>query len=127
MTRYSVQSRRKEWERRRIIFDPIDTFLQSQYCYLMITDADVKKLKAVFATKDDAKAQHDAVIIKLNVLEKHIASVDQGLETLNESLIPILGNLHEWTDEIHNAVVRERLLKRVKRLEKHLGLPTLVD
>lgn len=83
--------------------------------------------KSLFQTKDEARVQHDAVIIKLNALEKHIEAVDKGLETLNESLIPILGNIHEWTDEIHNEVVRERLLKRVKRLEKHLGLPSLAD
>lgn len=116
----------------------VDCNQRSLYSNIMITDDDTKKLlsafKKVFATKDDAKTQHDAVIIKLNALEKRIDSVDknvgsvaQELSKLTESLVPILGNLHEWTDEIHNAVVRERLLKRVKRLEKHLGLPTLVD
>lgn len=111
----------------RIASSAVDTTHFTQYGISMITDADIKKLKAVFATKADAQAQHDVVITKLNMLEKHIEAVDKGLETLNESLVPILGNIHEWTDEIHNEVVKERLLKRVKRLEKHLGLPALAD
>ncbi len=96
----------------------------------MLTKIDIKQLltafKEVFQTKDEAQMRHDAVIIKLNTIEKRVSNVEHDVTSFNEAMVPILGNLHEWTDEIHNEVVREKLLKRVKRLERHLGVPTLV-
>lgn len=62
----------------------------------MITDADIKKLKAVFATKDD-----------LVVMEKRLKKdiVKDVVDYLQNTILPIL-NEHE---------------KRLDRLEKHVG------
>lgn len=92
----------------------------------MITDADIEKLKKVFSTKDDAQVKHDQVILKLNAIEKRVSSVETDVKSLNEFIVPAIGNILQWSDEIHAKVVREKLLKRVKRVEKHLDLPSVV-
>jgi len=67
----------------------------------MITDADIKKLKAVFTTKDD-------LITMEKRLKKEI--VGSVVDYLQENILPIL-NEHE---------------KRLDRLEKHVGgFPTI--
>ena len=86
----------------------------------MITDADIKKLKAVFATKDDLMSikndissmensfnQKFATKNDLVSMEKRLRKdiVDDMTYYLQEHVIPIL-NEHE---------------KRLDRLEKHVG------
>ena len=69
----------------------------------MITDDDVKKLSKVFATKDDLKGlakQKDLIETKQTVLQ-----VKQQLNELSEYVVPALGNIFRWTDDIHRAVV----------------------
>ena len=62
----------------------------------MITDADIKKLTAVFATKDDLVAMEKR-------LKREI--VKEVVDYLQNNIIPIL-NEHE---------------RRLDRLEKHVG------
>ncbi len=62
----------------------------------MITDADIKKLKAVFATKDDLGAMEKR-------LKKEI--VNNIADYMQDNVIPLL-NQHE---------------NRLDRLEKHVG------
>ncbi len=71
----------------------------------MITDADIKKLKTVFATKDDLKqfATKDDLAATEKRLEKKI--IDGVAEYMQDNIIPLL-NQHE---------------KRLDRLEKHMG------
>ena len=90
----------------------------------MITDDDVKKLKKAFkgtfatkadlkamearqdkkfATKDDLKAlakQKDLLSVK-----KDLADVKNKLTELSNYVIPALGNIFRWTDDIHRAVL----------------------
>ena len=94
----------------------------------MITDADIKKLQAVFATKEDLKAMEsrfndkfatkedlkafktkiiDEIDIKLRTMETRLRKniVKDVADMLQDSVIKILGE-HE---------------QRLDRLEKHIG------
>lgn len=96
----------------------------------MITDADVKKLSKVFATKDDVKAiiddalvpvkkdissiksdvstlKTDVSTIKIDVvhLKTEVGSVKEKLDELTAFVVPAIGNILEWTDDIHRAIV----------------------
>ena|SRR3989344_1155953 len=120
------------------------------YSRVMLTKNDINQLlvafKKVFLTKDDAKGfltkddakhifqtkidtqgQHDAVILKLTSIEKRVSSIEEDVQDIHDAVVPALGNLHQWTDEIHRDIVREKLPARVKRIEKHLSLPPLAD
>lgn len=66
----------------------------------MITDADIKKMKEVFATKDDLKP-----------MQKSLKKIEKKLDTTVRFFDASVVN-HE---------------KRIKRLEKHLDLPLLTD
>ncbi len=69
----------------------------------MITDADIKKLKAVFATKDDIMSLRRDMVSMEKRLKKEI--VGAVVDYLQENIIPIL-NEHD---------------KRLDRLEKRVG------
>jgi hypothetical protein len=65
----------------------------------MITDADIKKMKKVFATKDDLK--------KL-AKQKDLLEVKKKLQELSDYAVPALGNIFRWTDDIHTAVTGKK-------------------
>ncbi len=87
----------------------------------MITDDDVKKLKkafkGTFATKDDLKnlaKQDDLLAVKKDVarvetkvdtVKKDLLDVKDKLTELSDYVIPALGNIFRWTDDIHRAVL----------------------
>lgn len=96
-----------------------EVFLTKDDAKAFLTKDDAKSL---FQTKNTAQTNHNQIILKLNAIEKRARSLEGDVKGLHDFIVPALGNLHEWTDEIHNEVVREKLLKRVKRLEKHVGL-----
>ena len=60
----------------------------------MITDQDIKKMKKVFTTKDDLKPIH-----------KKMDLMDKKLDDLTEYVVPALGSIFKWTDDIHRAFV----------------------
>lgn len=65
----------------------------------MITDADIKKMKKVFATKDDLKdlaKQKD-----LLRLESKVDEIKQDVHDLTDAV----GTIFQWTDNIHRAIV----------------------
>jgi hypothetical protein len=74
----------------------VDKYIIPQYIEHMITDADIKKLKAVFATKND-------LIVMEKSLKREI--VESVVDYLQENILPIL-NEHD---------------KRLDRLEKRVG------
>lgn len=74
----------------------IDKTYFTRYIINMITDADIEKLKTIFATKEDLVAMGSK-------LKKEILT---GVADYLESRIIILLNAHE---------------KRIDRLEKHVG------
>jgi hypothetical protein len=87
----------------------------------MITDADIKKLKNsfkdTFATKDDLKelakqkdllrveSKVDKLELKVGLVEKRVLSVENKLDQLTEYVVPTLGGILKWTDDIHQAIV----------------------
>ncbi len=80
----------------------------------MITDADVKKLKDsfkdTFATKDDLKGvakQKDLVSLQKDVsaLKTDVKRVEKKMDEFSEYVIPALGNIFKWTDNIHKALI----------------------
>jgi len=110
----------------------------------MLTKKDVVTLKKVFATKQEAKKQHDVVLKKLGTMQGDIQSTKSDIkimqgdvktlqvdvktvkETLN-NLVEMTGEILSWTDDIHKEIVMEKLPQRVHRIEKHLGFPVLAD
>ena len=112
----------------------------------MITDKDIKKLKESFkdsfATKDDLKAmegrQNDKFATKddlkafatkddlkalakqkdLEIVKQDVASIRNSLEDLSEFSKSAIGNILDWTQEIHETIVKKNLPKRVTRIEK---------
>ncbi len=66
----------------------------------MITDADIKKLKAVFATKDDLVSMEKR--LKKEIRKEIVGDI---VDYMQDNVLPLL-NEHE---------------KRLDRLEKHVG------
>lgn len=74
----------------------------------MITDADIQKMKKVFATKDDLKnfATKDdlnglAKQKDLLRLELKVDSIKQDVHDLTDAV----GAIFQWTDNIHRAII----------------------
>lgn len=70
----------------------------------MITDNDIKKLSKVFATKDDLKDL---------AKQKDLLQVKEKLNELTDFVVPTLGNIFEWTDDIHKAFIGKSSRKRL--------------
>lgn len=92
----------------------------------MITDTDVRKLSKVFATKNDldkklkpihkkidtldTKFDHLDIRVgrletKVTTIDTKVDAIDKNLKDLTEFVVPALGKLFEWTDDIHRAIV----------------------
>jgi len=85
----------------------------------MITDADIRKLKDVFDTKQESKKRHKetlkrfdsldnrlgSVEKKVNSLDNRLGSVEKKVDELTEFVVPSIGNILAWTDDIHRAIV----------------------
>jgi molecular chaperone GrpE (heat shock protein) len=92
----------------------------------MITDADIKKLSKVFATKDDLKDQKeqilDAVDGKLAIQKQEILEeMDTKLAKQKEEIIESV------SEYIADAIVPvlDGHDKRISRVEKKLNLPPI--
>ncbi len=69
----------------------------------MLTKKDKAFLKETFATKDDLKAmakQDDLLAVK-----KDVSDVKDKLTELSDYVIPALGNIFRWTDDIHRTIL----------------------
>ena len=78
----------------------------------MITDKDVKKLKEVFATKDDLKA-----------LDKRFEQIDNNIESLVKDVVTVIemvGDTNQKLDKINNKITEndDILENHEKRLDK---------
>lgn len=76
----------------------------------MITDSDVKKLSKAFATKKDLSrfATKDDLDKKLKPIRTKIDTLDTKMDNMKSSidvLVDATGNILEWTDDIHRAIV----------------------
>ena len=77
----------------------------------MLSKSDKKYLEQTIEHKLDEKLNqkfdeklkpiHD----KLNRVEKNLSQVDKNLTELSEYVIPALGNIFRWTDDIHKALI----------------------
>ena len=104
---------------------------------MSLTKKDFKDLSKVievaidqkFDEKFDQKFDEKFKPIKsdLSELKTKINSIEHKLDDLSEFTQEATGNILEWTDEIHTTIVKEQLVRRVKRLEKHNNLPSLAD
>ena len=52
----------------------------------MITDADIKKLKSVFATKDDLDDKLKPIHAAINSVNKELNGVEKSLKSVNKTL-----------------------------------------
>jgi len=78
----------------------------------MITDKNVKKLKEVFATKDDLKA-----------LDKRFDRIDNNIESLVKDVVTVIemvGDTNQKLDKINNKITEndDILENHEKRLDK---------
>ncbi len=71
----------------------------------MITDVDIRKLQKVFDTKQESKKRHKETLKRFDNLDKRVSSVEQKVTELTEFVVPAIGNILEWTDDIHRAIV----------------------
>lgn len=60
----------------------------------MITDADVKKFKEVFDTKQDSEKRHKETL-------KRFDQLDETLSAMTDAV----GAIFEWTDDVHKVIV----------------------
>lgn len=97
----------------------------------MLTKNDLNKIKNViqnvaltkkdaknFATKGDLKSF--ATKEDLNPLAKQddLLKVKEKLNDLTDFSQEAIGNILDWTEEIHQILVKDKLPERVKRLEQ---------
>ncbi len=86
----------------------------------MITDADIKKLKKVFATKDDLKTfatKEDFKIMETG-LRDGIANDLKSMETrLRKNIVDDIADILQ--DSVINLLSQHK--ERIDRLEKHVG------
>lgn len=62
----------------------------------MLTKADKKFFKVNFVTKNDLKGL---------AKQKDILRVEKKIDELTEYVMPALGNIFKWTDDIHKALI----------------------
>lgn len=76
----------------------------------MLTKQDQKFLLKNFATKKDIKGvakQKNLISLstKVNSIDIRLTSVEQKVTELTEFMVPAIGNLLQWTDDVHRAIV----------------------
>lgn len=125
---------------RMMYFDLIDDISGSLYSVCMITDADVKKLKAVFVSKDDLKSPSIHDQLKKTVRDELDAVKPDCVREITDSVTTALGDkidkmyvkLDSFIGEIKTRREEDTLhtkqhddiTDRLKTVEKKLGLPT---
>ena len=80
----------------------------------MLTKSDKQFLTENFATKDDFKnlaKQKDLLRVesKVDSLDTRVSSIEQKLDQLTEYVMPTLGGILKWTDDIHKAIIGKPL------------------
>ena len=85
-------------------------------------------------TKNDLKAIKSIVDTSIEPVMKDISSlktetlgIRDKLDELYKFVVPAIGELLEWSDDILRSIVKKKLPERVERLEKQTGLHRLVD
>ena len=117
---------------------------KSLFSKIMLTKSDIKAIKGLLDTsintslrplktdvsgikKDVSVLKKDVSILKtdVSILKKDVHDIKQDTTDIKlkvndfaKTALDALGNLLEWTDDIHRANVREKLPERVKQLEQ---------
>jgi len=66
----------------------------------MITDADIKKMKKVFATKDDVKS----LMIRMDGLDKRMDRLEERIEYLQKDVIKSFESVLEMIGKLMNKL-----------------------
>lgn len=90
----------------------------------MLSTKDIKDIKGVVDLSLES-VKKDITEIK-QVLKVVKSDVTDVKSTLNE-MTTAVGNIFQWTDDIHNSLVKKKLPQRVEKIEKHLGIPSYLD
>jgi hypothetical protein len=70
----------------------------------MLTSNDLQKIGEVVDQKLDQK---------LKPIHKKIDKIDKDLNDLKDYVVPSLGSIFEWTDDIHTALVGKKSSKPI--------------
>ena len=91
---------------------------------LLTLKTDVSSLKS-----DVSGLKQDVATIKtdMSLLKKDVHSVKDKLDELYDFSVHAIGNILDWTNEIHTTIVKKKLPERVERLEKHVGIPPFAN
>lgn len=88
----------------------------------MITDADIKKLKEVFATKDDLKGFATKEDLK-RTTDAILQYVDTRFESIDHQL-KILAKVERIVDEVENKIVefKDEILQEIVAMRQELSV-----
>ena len=81
----------------------------------MITDADIKKLRKVFATKDDLKSLATKEDIKSLATKKDFRELNAKIDTIYTNLAESIGNILFEVKEVKDELKNHS--KKIKKLE----------
>ena len=73
---------------------------------MSLTKKDLKNIGSLMEEKlEPVKKDLKRVEIKVDGVDKKVSAVEQKVVELTEFVVPAIGNLLEWTDNIHRAIV----------------------
>ena len=67
----------------------------------MLTKQDQKFLLDNLATKKDIQA----LDVKVDTMSKRVSSLEKAVQELTQFVVPAIGNILEWTDDLHRAML----------------------
>ncbi|MEK7543918.1 MAG: hypothetical protein AAB557_03555 [Patescibacteria group bacterium] len=92
---------------------------------------DVSTLKTDITTlkTDVSGLKQDVATVKtdISLVKIDLRGVKDKLDELFDFSIHAIGDILDWTNEIHTTIVKKKLPERVERLEKHVGIPPLAN
>ena len=108
----------------------------------MLTKNDLQKIKTVVddslhSVKQDVSTlktdvsglKQDVSTLKTDVsmIKTDMGGIKDKLDELYDFSVHAVGNILDWTNEIHTTIVKKKLPERLERLEKHSGLGQFAD
>ena len=87
---------------------------------LLMLKSDVSTLKT-----DVSSLKQDLATVKtdFSLIKADVRSVKDKIDELYDFSVHGIGDILDWTNEIHRTIVKKKLPERVERLEKHAGIP----
>lgn len=89
----------------------------------MLTKSDVKIIRNVFKSEltiELKPLKQDINLVKNGTItiNKDILSMKEKLNEFASFVVQALGNVLDWSEDIHDSIVKEKLPERVKKLER---------